>query len=144
MIAASAGLARPVAGVKARRARHLMTRGAARGRLQAHSLRNWSRGRLQPSIASRASSCAWSGIRCAQTPPLSAPPSGATPAQPGAPGSSITLLHASSSTASASAPTELVLAAGAATPLPDLSTVKGILLDIDGTLTNSDPLHLLA
>eukprot|EP00873_Tetraselmis_striata_P023943 jgi/Tetstr1/444207/TSEL_032100.t1 len=32
--------------------------------------------------------------------------------------------------------------AGAARPLPTLSSVKGILFDIDGTLCNSDPLHL--
>jgi hypothetical protein len=31
-----------------------------------------------------------------------------------------------------------------APPVPDLSTIKGVLFDIDGTLTNSDPLHLLA
>lgn len=29
-------------------------------------------------------------------------------------------------------------------PVPDLSKIKGVLFDIDGTLTNSDPLHLLA
>lgn len=28
--------------------------------------------------------------------------------------------------------------------VPDLSQIKGVLFDIDGTLTNSDPLHLLA
>jgi phosphatidate phosphatase PAH1 len=27
---------------------------------------------------------------------------------------------------------------------PDLNRIKGVLFDIDGTLTNSDPLHLLA
>lgn len=31
-----------------------------------------------------------------------------------------------------------------APPVPDLSQIKGVLFDIDGTLTNSDPLHLLA
>ncbi|KAI8463822.1 MAG: HAD-like domain-containing protein [Monoraphidium minutum] len=29
-------------------------------------------------------------------------------------------------------------------PLPDLTSVRGMLFDIDGTLTNSDPLHFLA
>jgi hypothetical protein len=29
-------------------------------------------------------------------------------------------------------------------PLPDLSRVRGVLFDIDGTLTDSDPLHFLA
>ena len=29
-------------------------------------------------------------------------------------------------------------------PLPSLSTVKGVLFDIDGTLTDSDPLHFIA
>lgn len=34
---------------------------------------------------------------------------------------------------------------GNSTPaVPDLSQIKGVLFDIDGTLTNSDPLHLLA
>lgn len=35
---------------------------------------------------------------------------------------------------------------GAAAPrrLPDLTTVRGLLFDIDGTLTDSDPLHFLA
>lgn len=28
--------------------------------------------------------------------------------------------------------------------LPDLNKIKGILFDIDGTLTNSDPLHFKA
>lgn len=32
----------------------------------------------------------------------------------------------------------------AAPPVPDLAHIKGVLFDIDGTLTNSDPLHLLA
>lgn len=32
----------------------------------------------------------------------------------------------------------------AAPPVPDLGQIKGVLFDIDGTLTNSDPLHLLA
>ena len=26
-------------------------------------------------------------------------------------------------------------------PFPDLSTIKAVLFDVDGTLTNSDPLH---
>ena len=34
--------------------------------------------------------------------------------------------------------------AAAAPALPDLARIKGVLFDIDGTLTNSDPLHLLA
>jgi hypothetical protein len=29
-------------------------------------------------------------------------------------------------------------------PLPDLSTIKAVLFDVDGTLTNSDPLHFKA
>jgi hypothetical protein len=28
--------------------------------------------------------------------------------------------------------------------VPDLSTIRGVLFDIDGTLTNSDPLHFQA
>lgn len=38
----------------------------------------------------------------------------------------------------------LVLASRPPRPLPDLSTIRGVLFDIDGTLTNSDPLHQLA
>lgn len=29
-------------------------------------------------------------------------------------------------------------------PLPDLSKIKAVLFDVDGTLTNSDPLHFKA
>ncbi len=29
-------------------------------------------------------------------------------------------------------------------PLPPLDSIKGVLFDIDGTLTDSDPLHFLA
>ena len=29
-------------------------------------------------------------------------------------------------------------------PMPDLSTIKAVLFDVDGTLTNSDPLHFKA
>ncbi len=29
-------------------------------------------------------------------------------------------------------------------PFPDLSTIKAVLFDVDGTLTNSDPLHFKA
>jgi beta-phosphoglucomutase-like phosphatase (HAD superfamily) len=28
--------------------------------------------------------------------------------------------------------------------MPDLSTIKAVLFDVDGTLTNSDPLHFKA
>lgn len=29
-------------------------------------------------------------------------------------------------------------------PMPDLSNIKGVLFDVDGTLTDSDPLHFKA
>lgn len=75
------------------------------------------------------------------TPPAAAPQPPAAPAVKPAAGRGVGITAAGAGGAAAgSAPHQ----DGTPRPLPDLTTIRGMLFDIDGTLTDSDPLHFLA